>query len=112
LTGITDENGIRYASYGYDADGQANFSTLANNVERVDIGYEPDGQRTLTNSRGNTSSYTVVSRLGMALPAQTTGPGCAGCGPVNTSYQYDASNNVTRMTREGVNIPMTTGATA
>jgi len=102
LTGITDENGVRYASYGYDADGQANFSTLANNVERVDIVYEPDGQRTLTNSRGNTSSYAVVSRLGMALPVRTTGPGCAGCGPVNTSYQYDAANNVTRITSDGV----------
>ncbi|MGD8619769.1 MAG: RHS repeat-associated core domain-containing protein, partial [Gammaproteobacteria bacterium] len=102
LTGITDENGIRYASYGYDADGQANFSTLAGNVERVDVTYEPDGQRTVTNSRGYTSSYTVVSRLGMALPAQASGPGCAGCGLLNTSYQYDAANNVTRVTREGV----------
>jgi len=102
LTGITDENGIRYATYGYDADGQADFSTLAGNVERVDILYEPDGQRTVTNSRGNTSSYTVVSRLGMALPAQATGPGCAGCGLVNTSYQYDAANNVTRVTEEGL----------
>ena len=46
LTGITDESGVRYASYGYDADGQANFSTLADNVGRVDIVYEPDGERT------------------------------------------------------------------
>ena len=78
LTGITDENGVRYASYGYDADGQANLSTLADNADRVDIVYEPDGQRTVSNSRGFKSTYTVVSRLGMALPAQTTGPGCAG----------------------------------
>jgi RHS repeat-associated protein len=102
LTGITDENGIRSATYGYDADGQADFSTLADNVERVEIVYEPDGQRTVTNSRGNTSTYTVISRMGMALPAQTSGPGCAGCGLANANYEYDVANNVTRVSVDGV----------
>lgn len=37
LTGITDENGNRYATFGYDADGLADMSEHAGSVDRVDV---------------------------------------------------------------------------
>ena len=35
LTGITDERGIRYATWAYDTQGRANMGTHAGNAERV-----------------------------------------------------------------------------
>ncbi|HFD40611.1 MAG TPA: RHS repeat protein, partial [Anaerolineae bacterium] len=49
LTGITDERGIRYATFGYDAQGRASLSTHAGNAQRVDISYnDTDGTRVVT----------------------------------------------------------------
>ncbi|HHJ18064.1 MAG TPA: RHS repeat protein, partial [Gammaproteobacteria bacterium] len=60
LTGITDERGIRYATYGYDAQGRASLSTHAGNAQRVDISYnDTDGTRVVTNSLGQPSTYTT-----------------------------------------------------
>ena len=93
LTGITDERGIRYATYGYDAQGRANLSTHAGNAQRVDIVYNPDGTRTVTNSLGMASTYSTDTQLGVSLVTGISGPGCSTCGISNTSYQYDPTNN-------------------
>ncbi|HEY9199455.1 MAG TPA: RHS repeat-associated core domain-containing protein [Gammaproteobacteria bacterium] len=103
LTGITDERGIRYATYGYDAEGRANLSTHAGNAQRVDIVYNTDGTRTVTNSRGQASTYDTAVQLGVALVTDITGPGCSTCGTGNTSYNYDpANNNLLSKTENGV----------
>ena len=65
LTGITDGRGIRYATYGYDNDGLSNLTTHANDVGRVSIVYN-NGTRTLTNSRGENSTYDISYLLGVA----------------------------------------------
>ena len=103
LTGITDERGIRYASYGYDAQGRAILSTHAGDAQRVDIVYHEDGTRTVINSLGQTSSYTTAVQLGVALVTESSGPGCSGCGGSNTRYHYDpASNNLLGRIEHGV----------
>lgn len=102
LTGITDERGIRYSSYGYDAQGRANLSMHANNAQRVDVVYNADGTRTVTNSRGQSSSYGTQEQLGVALVTSMTGPGCSTCGNSNASYQYDTDNSITSKTQNGV----------
>ncbi|MBU1192528.1 MAG: RHS domain-containing protein [Gammaproteobacteria bacterium] len=93
LTGITDERGIRYATFGYDDQGRANLSTHANNAQRVDILYNADGTRTVTNSRNQPSTYSTAIQLGVALVTNIAGPGCSTCGTGNTSYNYDPTNN-------------------
>ena len=103
LTGITDERGVRYATYGYDDEGRANLSTHANNAQRVDIVYNADGTRTVTNSRGQPSTYSTATQLGVALVTDIAGPGCSTCGSGNTSYNYDpANNNLLSKTENGV----------
>jgi len=93
LTGITDERGVRYATFGYDTSGRANLSTHAGNAQRVDIVYNGDGTRTVTNSRGQPSTYTTTEQIGVSLVADISGPGCSTCSTGNTSYSYDPDNN-------------------
>lgn len=103
LTGITDERGIRYATYAYDDQGRANLSTHAGNAQRVDIVYNSDGTRTVTNSHGQPSTYDTTVQLGVALVTDISGPGCTTCGTGNTSYNYDpANNNLLSKTENGI----------
>lgn len=102
LTGITDERGIRYATYQYDTQGRAIASYHAGNADRVDIAYNADGTRTVTNSRGNASTYTTATQLGVSLVTNISGPSCSTCGTGNTSYSYDpATNNLLSKTENG-----------
>ncbi|WP_141243613.1 DUF6531 domain-containing protein, partial [Pseudomonas indica] len=49
LTGITDERGIRYATWTYDDQGRAISSEHANGAEKVTLSYNADGSTTVTN---------------------------------------------------------------
>ena len=101
LTGITDERGIRYATYQYDAEGRATVSSHAGDAGRVAITYNPDGSRTVTNSRGIETVYTFTEQHGVALVSAIRGPGCAACGAGGATYQYDAANNLIALTAHG-----------
>ncbi|BAZ93608.1 uncharacterized protein FOKN1_1209 [Thiohalobacter thiocyanaticus] len=105
LTGITDERGIRYATYEYYADGRAKASYHAGNAQRVDITYDDiTGTRTVTNSRGQSTTYTTDVNLGTALVTGISGPGCSTCANGgDTSYTYDpANNNLLSKTENGL----------
>lgn len=104
LTGITDERGIRYATYEYIADGRAKASYKAGNVDRIDIGYnDTNNTRTVTNSLGDASTYSITSQLGTALVTDITGPGCSTCGSGDTSFIYDPlTNNLLSKTVNGI----------
>ena len=95
LTGITDARGIRYATYEYYADGRARASYHAGNAQRVDIAYDDTtGTRTVTNSRGLSTTYTAEENQGIALIAGISGPGCSTCtNGGDTTYDYDSANN-------------------
>ena len=103
LTGLIEERGIRYATWGYDSNGYAILSTHANNVDRVDIAYPSDTTRTVTDSKGVVSTYTTMAQNGTILVTNISGPGCASCGMGDTSYTYDpAYNTVLTKTSDGV----------
>ena len=94
LTGITDERGMRYATYEYYPDGRAKASYHAGDAGRVEIAYdEATATRTVTNSAGNPSIYSTITQLGTVLTGEVAGPGCAACGSGDTSYYYDTENN-------------------
>lgn len=76
LTGITDENGERHTLYAYDPTGRAILSELSNGAERVQVTYDLGSRtRTLTNSLGRQTTYTlnsagmVLAVVGMASPS-------------------------------------------
>ena len=90
-----------YANFEYDGAGRATVSylgsqtpTLTDRIEGVSIVYNSDFVRTVTNSRNYSSTYSTTTQLGVALVTGINGPGCSSCGASNTSYQYDAANNL------------------
>ena len=58
LTGITDENGDRYATYSYDARGRVTLSTHALNAERTELEYVTATQTRVTTPLGEVRTYT------------------------------------------------------
>ncbi len=104
LTGITDERGLRYATFEYQADGRATATYHAGNAQRVDITYnDANGTRIVTNSLNQLSTYSTAVQLGVALVTDVSGPGCATCGTGNSSYDYNpANNNLMSRTENGV----------
>lgn len=64
LTGITAENGLRYSSYGYNANGRVNLSQLHRGdgtfVEKTTIDYSNVSQPVVTLPYGEVVTYTLV----------------------------------------------------
>lgn len=101
LTGITDENGDRYATWAYDEQGRAILSEHANGAERVDLAYNPDGTTTVTDALNTSRIYNFETVLGVVKGAGISQPGGAGCGAANSAVSHDANGNVT--TRDDFN---------
>ncbi|RKZ61720.1 MAG: hypothetical protein DRQ44_11555, partial [Gammaproteobacteria bacterium] len=93
LTGITDEQNIRYATFEYDTNGWAEANYHIGNVNRVDIAYDNATTRTLTNSRGEATIYTINALNGVSLVANIAGPGCSTCSTSNATKSFDPANN-------------------
>ena len=109
LTGVTDERGVRYSTFEYNANGQVTASyhgpqtgILTNRIDGVSVSYGTAATHTVTNSNGHASTYTLDLQRGVALVSNITGPGCASCGTGNTSYSYDPPNNLFSKTENGV----------
>lgn len=102
VTGVTDRRDIRYSTFAYDDKARAQTSYLGAGIDRIDVVYGSNGVQAVTNTRGAQTTYAGVESLGTKLVSNVTGPGCSGCGTSNTSYTYDASNNVLSKTENGV----------
>lgn len=95
LTGIVDENGIRYATFGYSASGRAISSERAGGMQRTTLVYNADGTTTLSDSVGNTRTLTfrkVSSETIRESSADQPSSACGGGIPKTTLY--DANGNV------------------
>jgi YD repeat-containing protein len=72
LTGSTDENGARFATWNYDTSGRAISSEHAGGVEKVSLTYNADGTTTVSDYKdsatiANTSrTYSFQTILGVA----------------------------------------------
>ncbi|MEF9388529.1 RHS repeat domain-containing protein [Ralstonia solanacearum species complex bacterium KE056] len=97
LTGIVDENGSRYATYAYDAQGRAITSEHAGGANRYQFQYGDNYQTTVTDPTGKTSVYTFLKQNGVLLPTAISAP-CGLCGSTRQSSSYDANNNLTQET--------------
>ena len=94
LTGITDELGVRYATFGYDGYGSATLTYLAGNVNRWSIA-QVSGKLRVTDPRGYTIDQTYVNSQGVAKLTSSTQP-CAACGGAGaaSAYSYDTNGNL------------------
>jgi YD repeat-containing protein len=97
LTGITDENGNRFATWSYDAQGRAISSEHAGGAERVDISYNADGTTTVIDSQGSVQTYHFATQYGVVKVTQIDGDRCADC-PAYANTTYDANGFVSSRT--------------
>jgi len=69
LTGISNENGVRYATWVYDSSGRAILSEHANSAEKVELSFNPDGTTTVTDALGHIKNYTFETHLDTLKPS-------------------------------------------
>ncbi|MBW8457518.1 MAG: hypothetical protein K0M58_03620, partial [Thiobacillus sp.] len=98
LTGITDENGDRYATYQYAADGKAISTGHAGGADLHTLAYNPDGSTTVTDPLGTVRTHTFTTILGVVKSTGQSQPGGSGCGPASSATVYDANGNVASRT--------------
>ncbi len=90
LTGITDERGVRYATWAYDDRGRATLSEHAGGTERAEVAYNADGSRTVTNALGKQTTYRFTRIDGSARITAVEGQASANCPLSNSSFTYDS----------------------
>ena len=94
LTGITDENGDRFATYQYQADGKAISTGHAGNADLHTLVYNPDGSTTVTDPLGTARTHGFTTILGVVKSTGQSQPGGSGCGAASSATTYDANGNV------------------
>ncbi|MBK6957188.1 MAG: RHS repeat protein [Nitrosomonas sp.] len=95
LTGITDENGVRYATYTYDTQGRAVVTEHAGGADRYVLGYSADGSNTLVTDPLNSQyTHTFQTILGVAKSTGQSQPAGSGCSAASSATTYDANGNV------------------
>jgi YD repeat-containing protein len=106
LTGIIDENSMRYATYAYDFTGRAISTEHAGSAGHVGLIYSDPYSSTVggvpgatvTDPLGTPRTYKFTTILGVVKSAGTNQPGGSGCGAAASSVTYDANGNIASRT--------------
>jgi YD repeat-containing protein len=105
LTGITDENNARFATWAYDEEGRAISSEHADGAERVAFTYNSDGTTTVTDAAGAERTYHFIVKRGAMKVDHIDGDRCTTCANGGTkSYTYDSNGFVATKTDWNGNI--------
>jgi YD repeat-containing protein len=96
LTGVVDENNVRFATWKYDSNYRAISSEHAGGVEKVTLNYSTtDRSVAATNALGGTTTSVYRAIFGVAKTISSTQP-CTWCGSGSSQNNtYDANGNVT-----------------
>jgi RHS repeat-associated protein len=102
LTGITDENGKRFATYTYNTSNQVtetkHFAAPGVEVNKHTLAYPYQGRTTVTDPLGTARNYDYTNILNYDAVTGISQP-CASCGGSNAqNMTYDANRNVTSRT--------------
>ncbi|MBM0140223.1 RHS repeat protein [Pseudomonas cannabina pv. alisalensis] len=89
LTGITDERGVRFATWSYDDKGRAISSQHSDGAGLTRIAYNSDGSSTVTNELGKSTVYRYQQIGGVKRVTAIEGELSANCPASNSSYSYD-----------------------
>ncbi len=98
LTGITDENDVRFATYAYNAAGQAVLSEHACGVNRYTFAYPAKEKRIITDPLGTQRQVEVTYRPPGGLVSSVSQPAGSGCGPGSSNLTYDSSGRLSSST--------------
>ena len=88
LTGITDENGQRFATYAYDGQGRAISSKYIGDVDSYEVTYGAVDSVKVTNPLGKETTYYFIKIQGLRRIAQVDGHASANCVASNRYYTY------------------------
>jgi len=94
LTGITDEKGIRFATWTYDTEGRPTSSEHAGGVDSFTVAYNADGTVTTTNALGKDTIYTFQTINGVPMVTNVDGVASANCQAASRTTRYDAQGFV------------------
>ncbi|WGL15413.1 DUF6531 domain-containing protein [Microbulbifer bruguierae] len=90
LTGITDADDKRFATWDYDALGRATLSRHGDNTNQIKIAYNKDGTVTTTNAMGLQTTYHLEpARPGYRRLVRVDGKATPTCPDVRENHQYD-----------------------
>jgi RHS repeat-associated protein len=99
LTGITDENNVRFATYAYNGAGQALLSEHAGGAGRYSFAYPSDLTRRITDPLGTERvvglTYPSDGRGRIASESQPAG---AGCDAGASAFEYTSSGDLASST--------------
>lgn len=95
LTGITDENNVRFSIYRYDSQGRGISTEHAGGVEKTSLVYNADGSTSVTDVRGTLRTYQFQNFLGVLKNTSVSLPCSCGGALANS---YDANGNITSRT--------------
>lgn len=99
LTGITDENTVRYATWNYDSQGRSIVSVHNGGADWVGFVYNSDGTTTVTDSRGSSRIYHTIMRGGELKVDNLTGVPCLTCASGKMmARDYDSEGNLIEFT--------------
>ena len=103
LTGITDENGNRFATYIYDNTGRAIAEYHAGGADAASLVYNTDAagnptSTVVTDALGSVRTYNFTTVLGVVKSTGQSQPGGSGCGASGSAVAYDANGNVSSRT--------------
>src|SRR5690606_26020131 len=88
LTGITDERGVRYATWTYDDQGRAISSEHAGGTDKTLLAFNADGSTTVTNPLGKQTTYHFDDIAGARRVTQVEGHATTSCEGANQNYTY------------------------
>ncbi len=94
LTGITDENGVRYARFAYDPQGRGVLSEHAGGVDRHEVIYNPNGSTTVLDALGSARTYSYQTVQGVPVSNQQSQPAGSGCPASARQTEFDGNGNV------------------
>jgi RHS repeat-associated protein len=98
LTGITDELGNRFATFNYNAHGDAISSEHAGGVDKYAVTYDyAHATSAVTDPLGTVRSYGFATILNVIRSTGISQP-CAVCGHTSSVVGYDANGNVASRT--------------
>ncbi|WP_437884399.1 DUF6531 domain-containing protein [Pseudomonas sp. LRF_L74] len=89
LTGITDERGVRYATWSYDSQDRAISSEHAGGADKVTLVYNADGSTTVTNELGKKATYHFQVIQGVKRIVAIEGEPSPNCPSNNSTFTYD-----------------------
>ncbi|NYZ69841.1 RHS repeat protein, partial [Endozoicomonas sp. SM1973] len=88
LTGITNANNQRYATWEYDSKGRATVSKHAGDVDEFTFSYPDENSTTVTNPLGKKTTYHFEEINGFRKVKSVEGHASANCLAANKNYEY------------------------